>query len=93
MLPAALTVRVEIVGTGTALILSVLVEVALLKEVMVLVPEWLTIPKALLVIPVIVPDPLIFIVPMLVKLARAVVLVADPRPVQVGYHQLEPKPS
>ena len=44
-------------GTGDALILSVLVEEALLK--LVIVPELIrfTIPAALFVIPVIAPDP------------------------------------
>jgi hypothetical protein len=74
--PEALTVSVVIVGTvGVVLILSVLVEVALLKLVIVLDPEWFTIPPALLVIPVIVPEPLILIVPVFVKFANAVVVV------------------
>lgn len=68
----------EIVGTVTALILNVLVDVALLKLVMV--PELLrfTIPAALLVIPAIVPDPFKFIVPVLVKLASTVVIAPEP---------------
>jgi hypothetical protein len=77
--PAALTVRVLIVGTvGVVLILSVLVEVALLK--LVIVPEVarLTMPPALLVIPAIVPDPPRLSVPVLVKLARAVVIAPVP---------------
>jgi hypothetical protein len=75
--PAALTVRKVNVGTvGVVLILSVLVEVELLKPVIVLEPEWLTMPPVPLVIPVIAPEPLILIVPVFVKLATAVVLVA-----------------
>ena len=79
MFPAVLTVSAVNVGTvGVVLILSVLVEVALLKEANVLEPEWLTIPPALLVIPVILPEPLTFTVPVLVKLASTVVHVAIP---------------
>ena len=58
--------------------LSVLVEVALLK--LVIVPEVarLTIPPALLVMPVIAPDPPRLIVPVLVKFASAVVILLVP---------------
>ena len=79
MFPATLTVSVVNVGTvGVVLILSVLVAVALLKEVIVLEPEWLTIPAALLVMPVIVPKPWILTVPVLVKFASAVVIAPEP---------------
>lgn len=60
------------------LILSVLVAVALSKSVTVLEPEWFTIPAALLVIPVIAPEPLMFNVPVFVRLANAVVIVPEP---------------
>jgi len=71
------------VGTaGVALMLSVLVEVALLK--LVIVPEELklTIPAALLVIPAMVPVPLRLIVPKLVRFARTVLMA--PAPVMVA---------
>ena len=73
-----LVVSVLIVGTVAALMLSVLVAVALLKEV--IVPELLrlTMPAALLVMPAIVPVPPRLIVPVLVKLARAVVMLPEP---------------
>jgi hypothetical protein len=76
--PAALTVNVVIVGTVRALILSTLVEVALLKLVIVPELERLTIPPALLVIPVIVPDPPRLIMPVFVSLARAVLIAPLP---------------
>jgi hypothetical protein len=74
-LPAAVAVSVDI-GMVLSLILSVLVEVALLK--LVIVPEELklTIPPVLFVIPAIVPDPCKLIVPVFVKLARAVEILA-----------------
>ena len=79
MLSAVVTVSVVMVGTvGVVLILSVLVAVALLKLVIVPEPEWFTIPAALLVMPVIVPEPLRLIVPVFVKFGNDVVLVAVP---------------
>ena len=79
MFPAVPIVSAVKVGTvGVVLIFSVLVAVALLKLVMVLEPEWFTVPPVLLVIPVIVPEPLILIVPVFVTFANAVVLVAFP---------------
>jgi len=73
------TVRTVNVGTtGVVLILRVLVEAELLKLVIVLEPEWLTIPPVPLVIPAITPDPLILIVPVFVKLDTIVVQVAEP---------------
>ena len=79
MLPAVLTVSVVKVGTvGVVLMFNVLVEVALLKLVTVLEPEWLTVPPALLVMPVMVFVLLILIVPVFVKLARAIVVVPAP---------------
>jgi hypothetical protein len=77
-LPAIVAVNVVIAGTVFALILNVLVEVALIK--LVIVPELMrfTIPPALFVIPVMVPDPLRFSVPVFVKLATAVVVVPVP---------------
>jgi hypothetical protein len=67
------------VGTvGVVLIFKILELVALLNEVMVLEPEWFTVPPALLVIPEMVPDPLILIVPVLVKLLSIVVMVPVP---------------
>ena len=65
-------------GTDDALILSVLVAVALLKAVIVPELARVTIPTALLVIPVIAPEPLKFNVPVFVRLATAVVIVPVP---------------
>ena len=61
-------------GTLSALIFNTLVLVALLK--LVIVPELvrLTVPPVLLVIPVIVPEPTKFIVPVFVKFANAVLI-------------------
>jgi len=77
-LPAAVAVRVVMVGTVEALILSVLVAVALLNAV--IVPEFarLTIPAALFVMPAIVPELFRLIVPVLVKFARRVEIAPDP---------------
>jgi len=60
------------VGTVVALMLSVLVAVALLRLVMVPELDKLITPAALLVMPEMVPEPLRFSVPVLVKLAKAV---------------------
>ena len=77
MFPAAVIVSVEMVGTvGVVLIFSVLVLVALLNDVMILEPEWLTMPPALFVIAKIVPEPLMLMVPVLVKLRSTVADVA-----------------
>ena len=78
MLPATVAVRVVIVGTESALIFSVLVAVALLKAVIVPELARFTTPLALLVIPVIVPVPLRLIIPVFVRLTRAVVIVPTP---------------
>ena len=61
-----------------SLIFSVLVVVALLKEVIVPELARLTMPPVLLVIPAIVPDPPRLRVPVLVKLASAVLMAPDP---------------
>ena len=90
------TVSVVMVGTVRALILSVLVDVALLNEV--IVPELLrfTMPPALLVMPAIVPDPPRLRMPVLVKLARTVeiapplVTVTVPALVRVPIEQVPP---
>lgn len=79
VLPATVAVRVVNVGTvGVALIFNVLVAVALLK--LVIVPEAvrLTIPLALFVIPVMALVPFRFTVPVLVKLASAVLMAPEP---------------
>ena len=74
-------------GTGLALMLSVLVAAALLNEV--IMPELLrlTMPAALLVMPAIVPEPLKFRVPVLVNLASAVLMA--PKPLMVIFPALE----
>ena len=68
-------------GGVRSLMLRVLVAVALLKAV--IVPELLrfTVPPALFVMPVMVPVPFKFIVPVLVKFARTIVM--GPAPVLV----------
>ena len=78
MFPAAVTVSAVMVGGVRSLMFNVLVEVALLNEV--IVPELvrLTVPAALLVMPVIVPVVLRLTVPVLVKLATVVELVDAP---------------
>jgi len=86
------------VGTGLALMLSVLVAAALLNEV--IMPELLrlTMPAALFVIPAIVPVPFKLMIPVLVKLARMVeiapplvlVMVAVPAFVSVVMEQVPP---
>ena len=73
MFPGAVTVNVEMLGgVPRALMLSTLVAVALLNAVMVPELARITTPPALLVIPVRVPVPLRWIVPVLVKFARGV---------------------
>ena len=74
MLPGALTVRVPKWGTVRALMFRVLVAVALSNAVIEPEPIRLTVPPALLVMPVSVPVPLRFNVPVLVKFARAMVI-------------------
>jgi len=98
VLPANVAVSVVIVGTGLALMLSVLVAAALLNEV--IMPELLrlTMPAALFVIPAIVPVPFKLMIPVLVKLARMVeiapplvlVMVAVPAFVSVVMEQVPP---
>ena len=80
VLPEAVAVSVVIVGTVAALMLSVLVDVLFVNAVIVPELAKLTIPPALLVMPVIAPDPLRFIVPVFVKFARTVVV--EPLPVR-----------
>ena len=63
--------------------LSMLVAVALLKELIKPELKRLTVPPALLVMPTIVPVPLRFIVPVFVKLARAVLMGPGPVLVKV----------
>ena len=74
----AVVVRVVIVGTVRPLIFRILVDVALLK--FEIVPELtrFTVPPALLVMPVIAPVPLRLRFPVLVKLARAVLIAPAP---------------
>jgi len=66
------------VGTVSWLMFNVLVDVALLNEVMVPDAVILTIPPALFVIPVTVKVPFKFNVSVLVKLANTVVTDPDP---------------
>ena len=78
MFPAVVAVRVVIVGTVRSLMFRILVAVALLKDAIVPELTRFTIPPALLVIPVIAPEPVRLSVPILVKFARAVVIVPVP---------------